>query len=504
MTPSFAHASEAEMARILDFYDVRWVYEPHTFPILWNLEGEVVESFSPDFWLPDLDCYLEMTTLRQKLVRKKNRKLRRLRELYPAVTIKLFYARDFRALMLKYGKLAAGRRALGQLRPDDPAARLGATPPPSASRPPLRSRSRSWPSPFAAPPRPARRASVGGDPMTHEIDLHEDIGEVLLTEEQIQGKVRELGARISADYRGRQLTLVSVLKGSLPFMADLMRAIDIPVRIDLMEVSSYGGTATESSGLVRILKDLSASIDDEDVLIVEDIIDTGLTLNYLIRYLRGKNPASLRICTLLDKPARRLVEIPVDYTGFIIPDRFVVGYGLDYGELYRNLRVVGVLRPGGLHRGRAGVTMHRRPLGRGRTPRRDRRACSLVVGCVLPWWMVGGGDTGIPAMSGNGFEGAGIVVFLVGDHRARARRAAIRGGRPAARRRPLDLVPHPERGRLDRVRDQPHPAACSPVRSRSASRRRSSPTGRACGSRRSGSIVLSRATYDMAREPSRR
>jgi len=181
--------------------------------------------------------------------------------------------------------------------------------------------------------------------MTHTVDLHADIGEILLTEDQIQGKVRELGARISADYAGRQLTLVSVLKGSLPFMADLMRAIDLPVRIDLMEVSSYGGTSTESSGLVRILKDLSASIEGEDVLIVEDIIDTGLTLNYLIRYLRGKNPASLRICTLLDKPARRLVEIPVDYRGFEIPDRFVVGYGLDYGELYRNLRIVGVLRP---------------------------------------------------------------------------------------------------------------------------------------------------------------
>src|SRR6476469_604156 len=175
-------------------------------------------------------------------------------------------------------------------------------------------------------------------------NLHEDIGEVLLTEEQIQGKVAELGQRIAADYAGQPLTLVSVLKGSLPFMADLMRAIDIPVRIDIMAVSSYGGTATESSGLVRILKDLSASIADEDVLIVEDIIDTGLTLNYLIRYLRGKAPSSLRICTLLDKPARRLVEIPVDYTGFTIPDRFVVGYGLDYGELYRNLRYVGVLK----------------------------------------------------------------------------------------------------------------------------------------------------------------
>jgi hypoxanthine phosphoribosyltransferase len=175
-------------------------------------------------------------------------------------------------------------------------------------------------------------------------DLSADIGEVLLTEDEIQSKVAELGRRISDDYMGRRLTLVSVLKGSLPFMADLMRAISIPVRIDLMEVSSYGGTATESSGLVRILKDLSASIADEDVLIVEDIIDTGLTLNYLIRYLRGKNPASLRICTLLDKPARRLVDIPVDYRGFTIPDQFVVGYGLDYGEIYRNLRFVGVLK----------------------------------------------------------------------------------------------------------------------------------------------------------------
>jgi hypoxanthine phosphoribosyltransferase len=176
-------------------------------------------------------------------------------------------------------------------------------------------------------------------------DLQADIGEVLIPEDRIAAKVAELGERITADYAGRTLTLVSVLKGSLPFMADLMRSIDLPVRIDLMEVSSYGGAATESSGLVRILKDLSASIEHEHVLIVEDIIDTGLTLNYLVRYLRGKNPASLRICTLLDKPARRLVEIPVDYIGFTIPDQFVVGYGLDYGEIYRNLKFVGVLKP---------------------------------------------------------------------------------------------------------------------------------------------------------------
>ncbi|HET7471579.1 MAG TPA: hypoxanthine phosphoribosyltransferase [Candidatus Limnocylindrales bacterium] len=178
-----------------------------------------------------------------------------------------------------------------------------------------------------------------------KIDLTADVGEVLVSEDAIAAKVAELGARIGADYGDRRLTLVSVLKGSLPFMADLMRAIPSPVRIDLMEVSSYGGTTTESSGLVRILKDLSATIEGEDVLIVEDIIDTGLTLNYLIRYLRGKNPRTLRICTLLDKPARRLVDIPVDYVGFTIPDQFVVGYGLDYGEYYRNLRFVGVLRP---------------------------------------------------------------------------------------------------------------------------------------------------------------
>jgi hypoxanthine phosphoribosyltransferase len=181
--------------------------------------------------------------------------------------------------------------------------------------------------------------------MSRRVDLTADIGEVLLSEQEIQAKIAELGRRISADYAGRELTLVSVLKGSLPFMADLMRALSIPVRIDLMEVSSYGGTATESSGLVRIIKDLSSSIDGQEVLLVEDIIDTGLTLNYLVRYLRGKNPSSLRICTLLDKPARRLVDIPVDYTGFTIPDQFVVGYGLDYGEFYRNLRFVGVLRP---------------------------------------------------------------------------------------------------------------------------------------------------------------
>ncbi|HTS14744.1 MAG TPA: hypoxanthine phosphoribosyltransferase [Candidatus Sulfotelmatobacter sp.] len=176
-------------------------------------------------------------------------------------------------------------------------------------------------------------------------DLVNDVAEVLITEAQVRAKVVEMAAELSRDYAERDLTLVSVLKGSLPFMADLMRAITIPVQIDLMEVSSYGGTNTETSGLVRILKDLSSSVQGRDVLIVEDIIDTGLTLNYLVRYLRGKNPASLRICALLDKPARRLASIDIDYRGFTIPDRFVVGYGLDYGEFYRNLPYIGVLKP---------------------------------------------------------------------------------------------------------------------------------------------------------------
>jgi hypoxanthine phosphoribosyltransferase len=171
-----------------------------------------------------------------------------------------------------------------------------------------------------------------------------DVEEVLLGSEQVQARVAELGAQLAADYAGRDPVLVSVLKGSIIFLADLVRAMPIPLSIDLMEVSSYGAS-TESSGQVRILKDLSTSIAGREVIVVEDIIDTGLTLNYLLRYLHDKGPASIRICCLLDKPARRLAEIEIDYRGFTIPDRFVIGYGLDYGERYRNLPYIGVLRP---------------------------------------------------------------------------------------------------------------------------------------------------------------
>ncbi len=171
-----------------------------------------------------------------------------------------------------------------------------------------------------------------------------DVEEILLSSEQVQARVAELGAQLADEYAGREPVLVSVLKGSIIFLADLVRAMPIPLSIDLMEVSSYGAS-TESSGQVRILKDLSTSIAGREVLVVEDIIDTGLTLNYLLRYLHDKGPASIRICCLLDKPARRLAEIEIDYRGFTIPDRFVIGYGLDYGERYRNLPYIGVLRP---------------------------------------------------------------------------------------------------------------------------------------------------------------
>jgi hypoxanthine phosphoribosyltransferase len=174
--------------------------------------------------------------------------------------------------------------------------------------------------------------------------MDSDVEEILLSGEEVQARVAELGAQLAADYEGREPVLVSVLKGSIIFLADLVRAMPIPLSIDLMEVSSYG-TSTESSGQVRILKDLSTSIEGREVLVVEDIIDTGLTLNYLLRYLHDKGPASIRICCLLDKPARRLAPIEIDYRGFTIADRFVIGYGLDYGERYRNLPYIGVLRP---------------------------------------------------------------------------------------------------------------------------------------------------------------
>jgi hypoxanthine phosphoribosyltransferase len=172
--------------------------------------------------------------------------------------------------------------------------------------------------------------------------VEQGIAETLIEEEALRERVAELGAEISADYTGRDLLLVGVLKGAVFFMADLMRSIDVHCEVDFMAISSYGAS-TDSSGVVRILKDLDTAIEGRNVLVVEDIIDSGLTLSYLMRNLRARNPASLEVCALLTKPDRREIDVPVRYVGFEIPNRFVVGYGLDFAERYRNLRYVGVL-----------------------------------------------------------------------------------------------------------------------------------------------------------------
>ena len=173
-------------------------------------------------------------------------------------------------------------------------------------------------------------------------DMNNDIAKVLISEEQLQAKVAELGAQISRDYEGQDLLLVSILKGSVVFMADLMRAITEPCSIDFMVVSSYGGANTTSTGLVKIVKDLDQDLSGKDVLIVEDILDTGVTLSHLVPMLKLRRPNSVRLCTILSKPSRRKVDIEPDYCGFEVPDEFVVGYGLDYDEKYRNLPYVGV------------------------------------------------------------------------------------------------------------------------------------------------------------------
>jgi len=174
--------------------------------------------------------------------------------------------------------------------------------------------------------------------------LLNDIQEVLYSEEVIQAKVRELGAAISRDYEGRNPLVICVLKGAFIFMADLSKNITIPIALDFMAVSSYGNS-TRSSGEVRIVKDLDTSVEGRDVLIVEDIIDSGLTLSYIIDVLERRNAKSVHVVALFDKPGRRTVDLNADYTGFEIPDAFIVGYGLDYAEKYRNLPFVGVLKP---------------------------------------------------------------------------------------------------------------------------------------------------------------
>lgn len=173
--------------------------------------------------------------------------------------------------------------------------------------------------------------------------MHKDIKEILLTEEQIENKVRELGQSITKDYEGKDIVLIGVLKGSVMFMAELMKKIETPVSIDFMAVSSYGNSA-ETSGIVRILKDLDNDIEGKDVIIVEDIIDSGITLQYLVEYLKRRGPKSVEIACLLHKPEKTRVDVKAKYLGFTVPDEFLVGYGLDYAEKYRNFPYIGILK----------------------------------------------------------------------------------------------------------------------------------------------------------------
>jgi hypoxanthine phosphoribosyltransferase len=177
-----------------------------------------------------------------------------------------------------------------------------------------------------------------------QTEVEKGVAEILIDEDTLQRRIAELGDEISADYHGRDLLLLGVLKGAVFFMSDLMRRLTIPCEIDFMAISSYGAS-TDSSGVVRILKDLDINIEDRHVLVVEDIIDSGLTLSYLMRMLESREPASLEICALLTKPERREIDVDVRYTGFEIPNRFVIGYGLDFAERYRNLPYVAVLHP---------------------------------------------------------------------------------------------------------------------------------------------------------------
>jgi hypoxanthine phosphoribosyltransferase len=175
-----------------------------------------------------------------------------------------------------------------------------------------------------------------------QTELESAVGEVLIDAETLEARIAELGAELSTDYVGRDLLLIGVLKGAVFFMADLMRRLTIPCEVDFMAISSYGAS-TDSSGVVRILKDLDINIEGRHVLVVEDIIDSGLTLSYLMRNLESREPATLEVCALLTKPERREIEVPVRYVGFEIPNRFVIGYGLDFGERYRNLPYVAVM-----------------------------------------------------------------------------------------------------------------------------------------------------------------
>ena len=278
----FAHQSEEQFAQLLDFYNIEWVYEPRSFALKWNGDN-VTKMFTPDFYLPGLDQYVELTTLKQSLVTVKNQKLRRLRELYPEIKIILLYKRDYERLLAKYG--------------------VG----------------------------PLAQARGHG------------IGQVLYSASDIEERVKTIAKQISMDYADRRPILIGAQRGFICFMADLIRQITIPLDLDFIGVSYYSGA---DQSVVKITKDLDLNIKDRHVIMIEDIVDTGITLSYILNHLRSRGPASLSVCTLLDKRIRRLIDIDLDYIGFEVPDEFVVGYGLDFREEYRNLPFIATVDTG--------------------------------------------------------------------------------------------------------------------------------------------------------------
>jgi hypoxanthine phosphoribosyltransferase len=284
---TFAHPAELEFARFLDYYRIHWTYEPMSFPIAWESE-RVIEMLTPDFYLPEHDLYVELTTMKQSLVTPKNRKLRRLRELYPDVNIKLLYRRDHEQLLAQVGY---PHEQLDNLR-------------------------------------------------------QRQIQEIIISPVELEARVRGLGRRISRDYRGRSIVLIGVLKGITFFLADLARFITVPVAIDYLGLAHYRAKeANAERTRVKIDREPDYPIEGRHVLLVEDIVNTGLTLTYILESLGHRHPASLEVVTLLDRPARRIARVEAKYVGFAIPNEYVVGYGLDYRELYRNLPFVCTLKP---------------------------------------------------------------------------------------------------------------------------------------------------------------
>lgn len=277
----FVHPAEVEFAAFLDFYRIRWQYEPRSFPLRWR-DGRIAEMFTPDFYLPDHDLYVELTTMKQSLITRKHRKIRRLQSVYPSVNVVLVHRKAFHELL---GRFGYGVIEINALRP-------------------------------------------------------EDIERILYSADEIRKRVAQLGAQISQDYAGESLVLVGLLKGITFFLADLAREITRPLAIEYLSVA----TPNTSPEGVRVDKGLDIDIEGKHVLLVEDIVNTGLTMDFVLDYLRQRQPASVNVCALLDKVERRMVEVDVKYVGFEMPNEYVVGYGLDHRELFRNLPFICILK----------------------------------------------------------------------------------------------------------------------------------------------------------------